>query len=303
MKGFQKQLTCFMGLNAELYNIGPAVANDVFPGVVASSLTINGIQAGNVFDRNLPYKLGATTNAVGMINVADSMAAVKKLVFEEKKVSMKALKAALAANWQGEDCEKMRKMFLAAPKFGNDNDEVDAIAIDLYRFFAETAVTLNTWHGKKYNPAAISISAQWPGGALTGATPDGRYAGEVLADGSMSPMRGRDTCGPTAVIKSASKIDQAPYQGTLLNMKFHPSALQTTEDLKKLSALTRTYFSLGGKHIQFNIIDKETLIDAQEHPEKHRDLIVRIAGYSAYFVQLGKPIQDEVIGRMEHKLA
>jgi len=302
MAGFKKQFYHFMKLNTEIYNINPMVNSDIFPGVVASSLTLNGIKAGNVYDRKLPYKLGATTNAIGMINVADSMAAVKKLVFDEKKVTMKELKAALAANWQDETYGELRKLFLAAPKFGNDDDEVDGIAAELYRFFAEKAVTLDTWHGKKYNPAAISISAQWPGGALTGATPDGRYAGDVLADGSMSPMRGQDTCGPTAVIKSALKIDQIPYQGTLLNMKFHPSALQTKEDMKKLSALIRTYFSLGGKHIQFNIIDKKILLDAQEHPENHRDLMVRIAGYSAYFVQLGKPIQDEVIGRMEHQL-
>jgi formate C-acetyltransferase len=114
-------------------------------------------------------------------------------------------------------------------------------------------------------------------------------------------MRGRDTHGPTAVIKSAVKIDQVPYQATLLNMKFHPSALQTTGDLRKLSDLIRTYFSLGGKHIQFNVVSRETLLDAQKHPENYRDLIVRVAGYSAYFVQLGKTIQDEIVGRMEHE--
>ena len=109
--------------------------------------------------------------------------------------------------------------------------------------------------------------------------------------------------GPTAVIKSASKINQAPYQSTLLNMKFHPSALKTTEDLRKLSSLIRTYFQLGGKHMQFNVIGKDQLLEAQKHPEKYRDLVVRVAGYSAYFVQLTQGIQNEIIGRMEYETA
>jgi formate C-acetyltransferase len=216
---------------------------------------------------------------------------------------MKELKAALAANWQGDGYAEMRKLFLAAPKYGNDDDYVDSIAKELYQFWADTAVTFDTAFGGKHKPAAISISAQWPGGALTGATPDGRYAGECLADGTMSPMRGMDTHGPTAVIKSAMKIDQVPYQATLLNMKFHPSALKGTEDLRKLSSLIKTYFSFGGKHIQFNVVNRQTLLDAQKHPENYRDLIVRVAGYSAYFVQLGQAVQDEIIGRTEHAQA
>jgi pyruvate-formate lyase len=139
----------------------------------------------------------------------------------------------------------------------------------------------------------------WAGGAITGATPDGRLAGEVLADGSMSPMRGRDVNGPTAVIKSASKINQSRFASTLLNMKFHPSALSSTEDLRKLAFLIKTYFNLGGKHIQFNVVSRETLIEAQKHPENYRDLVVRVAGYSAYFVELAKPVQDEIIARTE----
>ncbi len=264
----------------------------------------NGIKEGkDIYQRTMPYENGAVMIPVGMINVADSFAAIKKLVFEEKKVTMKELKAALAANWEGNGYIEMRKMFLAAPKYGNDNDYVDSIAKELYQFWADTTATIDGAYGVKHKSGAISITAQWPGGALTGATPDGRYAGEVLADGTMSPGQGRDTHGPTAVIKSASKIDQVAYQSTLLNMKFHPSALKTKEDLRKLSDLIRIYFSLGGKHIQFNVADRNTLLDAQAHPEKHRDLIVRVAGYSAYFVQLGKVIQDDVIKRSEHQLA
>ncbi len=195
----------------------------------------------------------------------------------------------------------MRKMFLAAPKYGNDDDYVDLIAKDLYQFFADEVATHVSVQGGRGRPSGVSVTAHWAGGELTGATPDGRYAGEVLADGSMSPAQGRDTHGITAVLRSAAKIDQAPYQATLLNTKFHPSALRSTEDLRKLSDLIRTYFSMGGKHIQFNVVGKETLLEAQKHPEKNRDLIVRVAGYSAYFVQLSKIIQDEIIERAEYQ--
>ena len=149
-------------------------------------------------------------------------------------------------------------------------------------------------------PTGISITAHAPAGSYTGATPDGRYAGETLADGTMSAAQGRDTNGPTALIRSAMTINQIPFQATLLNVKFHPSALESTEDLKKLSDLIKTYFEAGGKHIQFNVVNKEMLLDAQKSPEKHRDLIVRVAGYSAYFVSLTKNVQDEIIKRTEH---
>jgi pyruvate-formate lyase len=195
----------------------------------------------------------------------------------------------------------MRRMFLTAPKYGNNNNEVDTIAGEVYKLWADTTEQFETRLGGKHIPTGVSISAQWPGGAMTGATPDGRLAGECLADGTVSPMRGLDLHGPTAVINSASKIDQVPYQAALLNMKFHPSALKTTEDMKKLSFLIRTYFSQKGKHIQFNVVTADALLEAQKIPEKHKDLIVRIAGYSAYFVQLGKPMQDEIIGRTGHK--
>lgn len=128
-------------------------------------------------------------------------------------------------------------------------------------------------------------------------------AGDFLADGTMSPMQGMDTNGPTAALRSAMKIDQTPFMATLLNMKFHPTALASKDDLIKLSALVKTYFDLGGKHLQFNVIDKDTLIEAQQYPEKHRDLIVRVAGYSTYFVHLNKGVQDEIIARTEHELS
>jgi pyruvate formate-lyase/glycerol dehydratase family glycyl radical enzyme len=301
MKAFKKHLAYFMGLAAEEHNILLQAQRELYPDAVHSSLMVDAIKVGrDALDRVLPFENGSALNVVGLINVADSMAAVKKLVFDEKKVTKKELKAALAANWQGNGYGEIRKMCLAAPKYGNGDPYVDSIAAELYQFWADTAVTFPSAWGGTTKPTGISITAHAPGGALTGATPDGRRAGETLADGTMSPAQGKDALGPTAVIRSALAINQVPFQATLLNMKFHPSALKTTEDMRKLSLLMRTYFSLGGKHIQFNVVNREMLLDGQKHPEKHRDLIVRVAGYSAYFVQLTRPVQDEIMTRTEH---
>jgi len=304
MKAFKEQLAYFMSLAAEEHNILLRAQTELFPDPVHSSLMTDAMKEGkDALDRTLPFENGSALNLVGMINVADSMAAVKKLVFDEKKVTKKELKAALAANWQGDGYAEMRKMCLAAPKYGNGDYYVDSIAKELYQLWADTAVTFPTAWGGTMKPTGISITAHAPGGALTGTTPDGRYAGETLADGTMSAAQGRDTHGPTALIRSAMTINQVPFQSTLLNMKFHPSALKSTEDLRKLSDLIKTYFSFDGKHVQFNVVNKDTLLDAQKHPERHRDLIVRVAGYSAYFVNLGKAVQDEIIARTEHQLA
>jgi pyruvate-formate lyase len=207
----------------------------------------------------------------------------------------------LDLDWKG--CEGLRKMCLDAPKYGNGDSYVDEIAANLYEFWAASANELPTAFGSTHKATAISITSHQPGGALTGATPDGRHAHEICADGTVSPMQGRDTHGPTAVIRSALRIDQDPYQATLMNMKFHPSALQSDEDLRKLSAMIKTYFKHGGKHVQFNVVSREMLQKAQEDPQQYRDLVVRVAGYSAYFTHLNRPMQDEVIARTELSLA
>jgi pyruvate formate-lyase/glycerol dehydratase family glycyl radical enzyme len=303
MAAFKRQLKHFMSLAAERNNIELEIGGKWYPDPLRSSLMGTAIiQGKDILERTMPFENGAVLNSIGMINVADSMAVVKKLVFDGKRITMKELKSALEHNWQGEKYQGIRKACLAAPKYGNDDDYVDSLARELYQFWADTAGILDTIRGGKHIPTAISISSQWPGGELTGATPDGRYSGDCLADGTMSAMRGMDTHGPTALIKSAIKIEQDNLQATLMNMKFHPSALKSREDLRKLASLIKTYFAFGGKHIQFNVVDKTTLLEAQKQPENYRDLIVRVAGYSAYFVQLSKAVQDEIIGRTEHSL-
>ena len=300
---FKRHLAYFMELVAERNNVELSVVRDYFPDALRSSLMDGALEIGkDIVDRVMPVENGAVLNAVGMINVADSLTAIRKLVYDDKKVTLLEMKQALRSNWQGEGCERIRKLCLAAPKYGNDDDYADSVAAELYRFWAETAASLDTVLGGKHKPAAISITSQAPGGALTGATPDGRFAGECLADGTMSAMRGRDTRGITGLVKSAAKINQVPYQSTLMNVRFHPTALAGTEDLIKLSTLIHAYFALGGKHMQFNVVTRDTLLDAQNHPENYRDLVVRVAGYSAYFVQLSRAVQDEIIGRTEHQV-
>jgi len=301
MKAFREQLVYFMGLAAEEHNIILRAQTELFPDAFHSCLMDDAIKVGrDVLDRTMPFENGSMLNPVGMINVADSMAVIKKLVFEDKKLTKKELKDALTANWQGKKNQEIRKMCLAVPKYGNGDYYVDSIAREIYCYWVEIAVTFPTVWGGMMKPAGISITAHAPAGSYTGATPDGRYVGETLADGTMSAAQGKDINGPTALIRSAMTIDQIPFQSTLLNVKFHPSALESTEDLKKLSDLIKTYFEAGGKHVQFNVVNKEMLLEAQKYPEKHRDLIVRVAGYSAYFVSLNKTVQDEIIKRTEH---
>jgi len=287
-----------MEIAAEKDNLELLIERELFPDAFRSSLMEDGIAAGkDLLSRTMPFENGAVLNPVGMINVADSMAAVRKLIYDDKQVDMGELKVALDLDWKG--YENLRRMCLEAPKYGNGDAYVDAIAADLYAFWAATADELPTVFGSRHKVTAISITSHQPGGALTGATPDGRHAHEICADGTVSPMQGRDTHGPTAVMRSALQIDQDPYQATLMNMKFHPTALQTDEDLRKLSAMIKTYLKRGGKHVQFNVVSKEMLLNAQRDPERYRDLVVRVAGYSAYFTQLNRAMQDEVIARTE----
>ncbi len=293
---FYKQMDYFIELGVEKCNIELRAEQNLFPDPFRSSLMFDAVKEGkDILRRSIPFENSLSLCPVGGINVADSLAAVKKLVYEDKKYSMDELVKALDSDWVG--FEEMQKDFLAVPKYGNGVDYVDELAAEVYEKFEKKLVSLRSFFGGKGIATAISITAHQPGGALTGATPDGRKRGEILADGSMSPNHGMDKNGPTGVLKSAMKINQDTYQATLLNMKFHPSALKSRADLLKLGSLIKTYFSQGGKHIQFNIVNKDDLIEAQAAPDEHQDLVVRVAGYSAYFTALGNDMQNEIIER------
>ncbi|MGN0968951.1 MAG: glycyl radical protein [Oscillospiraceae bacterium] len=233
---------------------------------------------------------------VGIVDVANALYAVKKLVYEEKQVDRAELMKALHANFEG--YEELQQKLWAVPKYGNDCAEVDYICADLYEWFCDFVNTIPAPYGARYEVAPHSIAFHANMGLKTGALPSGRKAGLSLADGAVSPAQGTDTEGPTAVINSAGRIDHTRIFGTLFNMKFMPRAMAEPEDRKKVANLIRTFFgTYKGKHIQFNVVDRETLIDAKAHPENYRNLIVRVAGYSALWVELNTAVQDELIAR------
>lgn len=237
------------------------------------------------------------TIIVGNIDLANSMAAVKKLVFDDKKISMKGLKDALAANFE-DGYGDIHAMCLRAPKFGNDDPYVDSIAKEWFNIFFEEATKQPDFMGKPSIPEAYSHSLHWHTGSRTAALPSGRKAWLALCDGSVSAQPGTDINGPTALARSAAQaIDTVKFSSNHLNMKFHPSTLKDKQGIRDLLALIKSYFDLGGYHIQFNCVSNETLLDAQRHPDKYKDLVVRVSGFSAFFTRLDKGIQDEVISR------
>jgi formate C-acetyltransferase len=199
--------------------------------------------------------------------------------------------------------EDVQAKLLRAPKFGNDDDYADQIAVDFYDWLCSKGQSIEGPYGSHYECAPHNLSFHGVMGVHTSALPSGRKAGTSLVDGAVSPCHGADHCGPTAVLASAGKIHHNRILGTLLNMKFLPSALKTESDREKLLFLVHTFFEdYGGKHIQFNVIDRETLVDAKAHPENYQNLIVRVAGYSALWVELSEAIQNELIARTENSL-
>ncbi len=237
-----------------------------------------------------------------IIDVADSLIAVKKLVFEEKKLSMDELLSALDNNFDGFRGEEIRMMCLAQPKYGNDIDEVDNLAGKISRDSYDIIRSYDNSPFRKYIVAREGLAWHYFGGLGVGALPNGRKAFEPLNDGSMSPMRGTDKKGPTAVLRSALKAGFRESYASVLNQKFSPAILRSGESIDKLVAYTNAFMQNGGSHIQYNMVDTNDLRDAKVNPEKHRDLIVRIGGFSAYFTQLSPDIQDDVINRNEHNL-
>ena len=280
-----KEIKYLMEMANERINVELIAERELFPDVFRSALMKDGVKTGkDMYSRRFEFENGAVLGAVGGVNTGNALYAIKKLIYDEQKYTMKQLVTALDADWEG--YEEMRAEFKNAAKYGNNIPEVDALVAEVYKFHADTCLSLPCAYGDTLKPNAISISAHQPGGACTGATADGRKGGEILADASLSPVQGTDKNGPLAVFMSAMKIPQDAYQGTLMNMKITPDTMKTDEDLKKLGSMIKTYLTHGGKHIQFNIIDQKEMKDAKVHPEEHPELVVRVAGYSAYFTRL-----------------
>jgi len=237
-------------------------------------------------------------NAIGTAIVADSLMAIKKFVFDEKRISMDGMIGILQKNFEGH--EDTRLMFLnRAPKYGNDDDEVDEIAREVVDIFSGELDKYRNPRGGSFSTSLYSVTVHVGMGALVSATPDGRKWQTPLSVG-ISPAHGRDRGGPTLAMKSAAKIDyRNVLNGSSFNLKFHPSALRGAEGVESFSNLMRTYFRLGGQQLQVDVVDADTLRAAQERPEQYQDLIVRVAGYSARFVDLNRAMQDEFIARTE----
>ena len=239
-------------------------------------------------------------NAVGLANLGDSLLVIKKKVFEEKKYTFEALRAMLRSNFEG--CEQVRQEFLHdVPKYGNDDDEADAMARMCGEDYCRDFKRYPGYRNASFQPGLQSISAHALFVGSLGATPDGRTKEMLVSDGGVSPAQGRDINGPTAAMLSVAKLNHLEAtNGALLNVKFHPSAVKGEQGLKNLMSLTDAFFRLGAQHVQYNIVDSDTLRDAQKHPERYRDLIVRVAGFSVLFVALDTVLQNDIIERTQH---
>lgn len=237
---------------------------------------------------------------IQLANLADSLAALKELVYEKKKIGGGELLKALRTNFAGN--ERLRVMLVnRAPKYGNDLDSVDLLGVKWARYFRSRLEKQVNYRGGPYHTGLYTVSAHVPMGENLGASPDGRRAQEPLADGGMSPVYGRDENGPTAVLKSVSKIDAAlASNGGLLNMKFLPAFFETEQGIDRFAHFMRAFVDLKIPHVQFNVVNRQDLLDAQENPEKYQSLTVRVAGYTAYFVELAKKLQDEIIARTSY---
>ena len=289
--------------------IDKASERDV-PDILCSALTDDCIARGKTIKEGGAVYDFISGLQVGIANMADCLAAIKKLVYEEKKITRQELWNAILDDFSSPENKKIQEMLIReAPKYGNDDDYVDQLIVEAYDSYIEE---IEQYPNTRYNRGPIggiryagtsSISANVGQGMSTMATPDGRNAFEPLAEGC-SPAHNSDKNGPTAVFKSVSKLRTNKITGgVLLNQKMTPQMLSTEENRQKLELLIKTFFNrLHGYHVQYNIVSKETLIDAQKHPEKHKDLIVRVAGYSAFFNVLSKKTQDDIIGRTEQSL-
>ena len=245
-------------------------------------------------DGGTKYHVGNGIDMIGVADLINSLAAVKTLVFDEKKVPMKHLLDAIADNFEND--ADIHRLCLNAPKYGNDIKWVDKIGAELFTFIADEIESYSSHRGTM-SPGILPVSGNTPFGLEVGALPSGRVAWKPLADG-LSPMCGSDTEGPTAILRSISKIPHDRFmQGTLLNMKIMPDFLSTSDGIAAMMSLLKGLCSLGIFHVQFNVVDQEKLVDAQKNPENYKGLLVRVAGYTAFFVELDKDVQDDIISR------
>ncbi len=295
----KKQILHHYSLIRTGYNLMQSIHMNRYPVIFASMVTKGCVESGKSVQHGGAKYSTCGLYVTGPANLADSIVAVEKCVFEDKDVTMDELIKACDSNFEGQ--ERLRQLLLNKPeKYGNNQAHVDAVYKEMMDFIAEN---VQEWHDARGGYYAFGIDSQTmniPHGAVTGALPDGRLAGEPFCDAS-SPMMGRDVHGPTATVKSvASMVDEKLHEGALYNLRFDPKGIQGEKGLETLEGVIKTYFEDGGQHIQINVVDNETLKKAQKQPENYKGLMVRVAGYMAYFTELDKSAQDTIIYRTAH---
>jgi 4-hydroxyphenylacetate decarboxylase large subunit len=321
-----EQVKAYFAKAVEVLSLANNIQHDVWrknnTAVFNSLLKPDCLESGHLINE-LGYRYNATHNVetCGTINLVNSLAALKSLVYETQTRSLDEIRSALRDNFGfksadevgsfslaaqeklGASCEhdRVHVECLTAPKYGNDHPFVDEILREWEDWFCAACREYESLNAQPYYACQISVSTHAPMGAVTMATPDGRLAGTTFADASMSAYPGTDRNGPYALFTSATCWDHSKSQNSQLNLKIHPSAIRGPQGTKKLLELTRGYMRKGGFHVQYNVVDSRILKDAQEHPESYRDLLVRVAGFTQYWVEIGKPIQDEIIARTEYE--
>lgn len=295
---FEKQLNHFIDIKIKGNVIIERIYAEYMPAPFLSILIDDCIKKGKDYNAGGARYNSSYIQGVGLGTITDSLSSIKFNVFDKKNFTMKEMIGILKNNF--EDRKDARDKFLfETPKYGNDDDYADDITRKVFETYFKAVDGRPNTKGGHFRIDLLPTTCHVYFGNVLGATPDGRFAKEPVSEG-ISPVQGADVHGPTSVIKSASKIDHLRTGGTLLNQKFTPNFLETDEGIEKVLQLIRTYFRLDGHHMQFNVVNAELLKEAQKHPEKYRDLIVRVAGYSDYFVDLGEDLQNEIIKRTEH---
>ncbi|HWQ46083.1 MAG TPA: trans-4-hydroxy-L-proline dehydratase, partial [Longilinea sp.] len=296
---FEKQLNYFVDIKVRGNNVIERLYADYLPCPFLSLLTDDCITTGKDYHNGGARYNTTYIQGVGLGSMADELASIKYHVFEQKNLSMAELLSILSVDFEG--YERTRQLFLnRTSKYGNDEEYADSLMVRVFDSYHNAVVGRPNTKGGEYQINMLPTTCHIYFGSVTGAMPDGRKAGMPLSEG-VSPVQGADRHGPTAAVRSVAKMDQVRTGGTLLNQKFTPQVLAGEEGLDKLVHLVRTYFNLDGHHIQFNVVDAATLLAAQQNPEQYRSLIVRVAGYSDYFCDLSKALQDEIIARTAHE--
>jgi len=295
---FEKQLNHFIDIKIKGNLVIERIYAQYMPAPFLSILIDDCIKKGKDYNDGGARYNSSYIQGVGIGTITDSLASIKYNVFEKNFLTMQEMIDTLKNNFQDKDNIR-KKLINETPKYGNDDDYADNITRQVFESYFKAIDGRPNTKGGHFRVNLLPTTCHVYFGSVLGATPDGRFAKEPVSEG-ISPVQGADVNGPTSVIKSASKIDHLRTGGTLLNQKFTPNFLSTEEGIEKVLYLIRSYFRMDGHHIQFNVVDANTLRDAQKHPEKYRDLIVRVAGYSDYFVDLGEDLQNEIIRRTEH---